>query len=141
MKKTKPYDVERTLTRKFKYPYLRVDLNASLILIQRLKSYDFKMCLNLGTILQRNTNVILNVLGEPAQNMEEIATSMGYGSTAAPITALRHLFELDVIRKIKDRKYFRGYAYIVNPYVMTFGKSMKDEIYAAFNDTVYNVEE
>lgn len=133
--RTKTFDDDPRL---FQCRNLKLDIYNTGHLLDNLRPYDFKMFIALGTVLRLNTNIVLNRVGDPAKNRAEILTAMGYTQGAStPITSLKHLFNLDIVRRVKDKSYFGGVYYMVNPYVMQYGNSMKDESKAIFDDTIY----
>jgi len=122
--------------REFNYKYLHLNAPAFSKLIKEISQPELKMLMSLVNIIEKNSGILLNLVGKPAENRSEILCAMGYISHSnTSKTHLAHMFKLGIIKRVHYPNAFCGYAYYVNPYIMYYGGSVEDTTLEMFQDS------
>lgn len=122
--------------REFIYKYIHFSAPAMCKIAEELSPNEIKMIMNLANSISKNSNMLLNLIGNPAETKKEILSAMGYISKCnTPINTLTKLIKKDVIKKVKYDKSFCGYAYYVNPYILYYGSTAEDTTFEIFQDS------
>lgn len=122
--------------REFNYKYIHFSAPAMCKISEEFTPHETKMLLGLAHAISKNNNIILNLIGKPAESRNEILCALGYTFRSnTPKTILKKLFDKDIIKKVKNEKTFCGYAFYINPYVMYYGGSVEDTTLEAFHDS------
>lgn len=136
IKRTASGQVEMLGDRDFKYGYIHVSTHNLQDIFKVLNPNQIKMMFAMVKIIRQNSNMLYNLVNEPAENRDQILSAMGYiqsGSTAH--NTLKKLFKEDIIKKVRSEKTFCGFGYYVNPYVLYYGKSVEDTTWEIFEDS------
>ena len=115
--------------REFGYSFFHVNTWAIRDLMNTLTPTQFQMIFQLCMITKPNSNVVMNVYGDPAGTKEEISSALGLIKFGRTLSVLK---DRDIIRK--DNK-----AYYLNPYVIAFGKKVDDYTYEIFTDSKWRM--
>lgn len=122
--------------REFSYKYIHFNAGAMSKIALELTPYEIKMIVGLSNSIGKNDNMLLNLVGKPAESRAEILSAIGYFSRgSSPKSIISNLFKKDVIKKVKNENTFCGYAYYVNPYIMYYGSCVEDTTLEIFQDS------
>lgn len=119
----------------FAYGYIHVSTYSLQEMFKSLTYNDIKMILSLFRIVKKNTNMIMNLVEEPAENRDEILSAMGYLDRDYSKNTLRRLFSEDIIKKVRNENTFSGYAFYLNPYIYYYGSVISDDTLELFHDS------
>lgn len=126
--------------REFSYKYIHFYAPAMSKIAEEFTPFENKMVMGLANSIGKNNNMLLNLIGKPAESKKEILCALGYLSkSSTPMNLLNNLINKDVIKKVKNEKTFCGYVYYVNPYIMYYGSVVDDTTLEVFHDSEWKV--
>lgn len=132
----KKYDYDQYPHRDFEYSLIHWNVWSIRDIMVEFSPFEVKMLFGFSSIIKRNSNMIMNLAGQPAENREEILSALGYVEAGhAPKNAIAHFVKEEIILRVKDDNVFGGYAYYFNPHVMYYGATLFDSTLELFHDS------
>lgn len=122
--------------REFSYKYIHFYAPAMSKIAAEFTPHENRMVISLANSIGKNNNILLNLVGKPAESRNEILCALGYRSKSnTPKGILSNLFNKGVIKRVKNENAFCGYVYYVNPYIMYYGSTVDDTTIEVFHDS------
>lgn len=135
-KKAKKLEYDEENFRAFQYPYVHFSTYSMVRACTELRDREMKMLIGVIKLLEKNSNMILNLAGRPAESRTEIIAGLGYLQPGqAPLNTIKKLFDADIIKKTPRENTFTGYAFYLNPYVYYYGSTVDDTTLELFQDS------